>query len=78
MSEPQRDAAPKPLGQRLVDAGLINASQLDLALRQQKRSGEFLGEALVHLGFVSEEDITASLALENDVEMVSILSLIHI
>ncbi len=64
-----------PVGQRLVEAGLMTESQLDLALREQKRSGGYLGQVLVALGFVTEEDITACLADENDVEMVAIRDL---
>ena len=72
-----REGAPKPqvmkpLGQRLVDGGLLSEPQLDLALREQKRSGGFLGGILVDLGFVSDEDITATLASEINVEMVQI------
>ena len=62
----------KPVGQRLVEAGMLNESQLDLALREQKRSGGFLGQVVVALGFVSEEDVTAVLADEHDVDMVSL------
>lgn len=65
-------AVRKPLGQRLVDANLLRESELDLALREQKRGGGFLGEVLVTLGFVSEEEIAACLADENDVDMVAI------
>ncbi len=52
----------KLLGTQLLDAGLISADQLDLALREQVRLGTFLGETLVNLGFVSQEQITAFLA----------------
>lgn len=62
----------KPLGQRLVEGGVLSESQLDLALREQKRSGGFLGQVLVALGFATDEQITALLADENNVEMVSI------
>jgi type IV pilus assembly protein PilB len=78
MGDSQGAAKPKvskPLGQRLVEAGLLTEPQLDLALREQKRDGGFLGEVLISLGFVTEEDITACLALENDVEMVSVRDL---
>ncbi len=74
----QGAARPKvsiPVGQRLVAAGLMTESQLDLALREQKRSGGYLGQVLVALGFVTEEDITACLADENGVEMVTIRDL---
>jgi type IV pilus assembly protein PilB len=51
---------------------LITEPQLDLAIREQKRNGGFLGEVLVGLGFVTEVDITNCLAVENDVDVVSI------
>lgn len=52
----------KLLGTQLLDAGLISADQLDLALREQGRLGTFLGEALVNLGFVSQEHLSSFLA----------------
>ena len=45
------------LGEQLLQAGLINQDQLDEALRRQDSLGMRLGEALVELGFVVEEDI---------------------
>ena len=65
----------KPVGQRLVEAGFMTESQLDLALREQKRSGGFLGQVVVALGFVTEEDVTSVLADEHDVDMVSVKDL---
>ncbi|MEM7077057.1 MAG: ATPase, T2SS/T4P/T4SS family [Pseudomonadota bacterium] len=64
-----------PLGKRMVQAGLLTEPQLDLAIREQRRSGGYLGEVLVELGFVSIEDVTLSLADDNDVEMVEIRDL---
>ncbi len=52
----------KLLGTQLLDAGLISADQLDLALREQGRLGTFLGETLVNLGFVSQEHLSSFLA----------------
>jgi type IV pilus assembly protein PilB len=56
--------APKPLrlGDWLLDRGLITQTQLDLALREQKRKGWLLGEALAQLGFVSQETLSQFLA----------------
>ena len=65
----------KPVGQRLVEAGFMTESQLDLALREQKRRGGFLGQVVVALGFVTEEDVTSVLADEHDVDMVSVKDL---
>ena len=55
-------APPKRLGDRLLDAGLINRHQLELALREQKRTGRLIGAVLHELGFVTEQDIATFLA----------------
>ena len=48
-------AAPRGrLGERLVDAGLISAGQLKIALIGQERSRRPLGETLGSLGFGTE------------------------
>ena len=60
------------LGARLKAAGLINDAQLDLALREQKRSGRLLGEVLIDLGFVSAEIITQTLANEAQTKVVDV------
>lgn len=41
------DGAPKPLGQILVEAGVVSPATLDLALAQQKKVGEILVEQKV-------------------------------
>ncbi|GAB0057145.1 hypothetical protein SIID45300_01468 [Candidatus Magnetaquicoccaceae bacterium FCR-1] len=43
------------LGDVLVESGLISAEQLRLSLAHQEKTGAKLGEALVHLGFVTEQ-----------------------
>jgi len=45
------------LGDLLIKAGLLTPEQLDLALKEQKRTGERLGKVLARLGLVSEKDI---------------------
>lgn len=56
--------APKTLrlGDWLLDRGLVTQTQLDLALREQKRKGWLLGEALAQLGFVTQETLSQFLA----------------
>jgi len=49
---------PKPLGELLIDAGLITAEQIKTALFDSNRSAhERIGETLRRHGLVSEEDI---------------------
>src|SRR3954463_13636610 len=54
----------KPLGQLLIDKGLIKPEQLERALEEQRRSNhqKLLGEVLVELRFCSEDQITEALA----------------
>ncbi len=47
-------AASLPLGERLVNAGLITEDQLQVALTEQSRRDEPLGRILVRLGLISE------------------------
>jgi type IV pilus assembly protein PilB len=69
-------AAPSPkrklLGERLVEQGLISKDQLELALREQKRTGERIGEILISLGFVTQELISSALASEAGVGFVQL------
>lgn len=43
-----------PLGERLIEAGLISRDQLQVALKEQSRRDEPLGRILVKLGLISE------------------------
>jgi len=46
-----------PLGQQLLSANLIAADELEAALNLQAENGQKLGEALLELGFASEEQL---------------------
>ncbi|MEM7082038.1 MAG: ATPase, T2SS/T4P/T4SS family [Pseudomonadota bacterium] len=75
VSAPKANASKAPrktLGAKLLAAGLINEAQLDLALREQRRSGRLLGEVLIELGFVSAEVITQTVASEAHTEVVDV------
>jgi type IV pilus assembly protein PilB len=54
----------KPLGQLLIDKGLIKPEQLERALEEQRRSNhqKLLGEVLVELRICTEDQITEALA----------------
>ena len=47
-------AKKKRLGEELISQGLITDDQVNIALKEQKKTGKPLGEALVSLGFVTE------------------------
>ena len=54
----------KPLGQLLIDNGVVTQDQLDAALLEQRRSNhqKLLGEVLVSLGACTEDQIVEALA----------------
>lgn len=52
----------KPLGDILLQEGLINQTQLEKALEVQKASGNRLGEVLVALGSVTEADVARAIS----------------
>ena len=47
----------KPLGQILIEAGLISISQIELALEEQKQNNLRIGEILVARGWISPKTI---------------------
>lgn len=54
-------ASNKPLGELLIERGIINHEQLNLGIGKQKDKGGLLGEVLVELGFATERDIAQAL-----------------
>ena len=54
----------KPLGELLIEKGIINRAQLEEALKVQKEKGGLIGEVIVSLGFAKEEDIAYILSLQ--------------
>ncbi|MCP4265306.1 MAG: Flp pilus assembly complex ATPase component [Candidatus Brocadiaceae bacterium] len=62
----------KPLGQRLLENGLISELQLNLALNESKSKGIYLGQALENLGILSQEIITKFLADESGSEVINL------
>lgn len=52
----------KRVGEVLMDAGLINETQLAAALQSQRTWGGKLGSTLVRMGFAREEDILRALS----------------
>ena len=60
------------LGELLTKASLITPDQLKEALKLQKETGGKLGETLIKLGFVAEEDITECLSQQFGVPSINL------
>jgi hypothetical protein len=59
----------RPLGELLVDDGLLTVDQLERALAEQKKSGRLLGEILVDWRYVTGFRIARALAKQHGVEL---------
>ena len=62
----------QPIGEILVQQKLITKDQLDIAVKEQGRTGKRLGEVLVGLGFCQEEDISKTVADQAGVKMIDL------
>ena len=60
------------LGERLLASGVVNSTQLQAALEQQRASRDLLGEVLLTLNFVTEHDLSKALAQEAGVPFLAI------
>ena len=64
------------LGQLLVEKGIITPEQLQMALEEQKQSGQPLGATLISMGIVNEEQaILPSLAEKFGIPFVTLKSI---
>jgi len=54
------------LGDLLLDHHFITTAQLEEALKRQKKSGKRLGDILVNMGALWEEDLIQTLAVQNN------------
>jgi len=63
------------LGDLLLSANLVDEIQLRVALQEQAETGERLGSALVHLGFIDEAVLAAFLSRQTDLPCVNIQGL---
>src|SRR5438093_4587867 len=60
-------AGTRSLGRILLDAGLTTPESLDRALARIGGTGERLGDALVAMGVIGNEDLLRALAVQHDV-----------
>jgi hypothetical protein len=61
----------RPLGQLLVEQGMLTACELEQALAKQQESGKRLGETIVELGFVSSPQLANALASQYGIELMT-------
>lgn len=62
----------KMLGERLLERGVLTERQLELAVREQKRTGAMLGEILTQLGLVTPQMLSAVLAEQGGVSYIDL------
>jgi type IV pilus assembly protein PilB len=63
------------LGDVLVGLGKLTPQQLDKALDVQEKTGDYLGEVLIHLGFVSAADVYGVLSRRRGIPYVDVSDL---
>jgi type IV pilus assembly protein PilB len=71
--EPPRAARPRRrvlLGQILLEAAIVNQAQLELALAEQRKTGERLGKIVLSMGLGTQEGIAAAIAQQLGIEFV--------
>ena len=54
----------KPLAELLLVRGIINQAQMEQGLNIQREKGGLIGEILVELGFVKEDDVAQALTAQ--------------
>ncbi|MFC1515058.1 hypothetical protein ACFL5X_04065, partial [Candidatus Omnitrophota bacterium] len=64
----------KKIGEILVNEGLISSVQLDEAIKEQRKKGGRIGETLMKLGHVSEEQIVVALGKQLGIPYVTLAS----
>jgi hypothetical protein len=57
---------PKPLGQLVLECGLLNAEQLEMALAEHLSSGKRLGEVLVDRGWLTPDQLAELLERQDN------------
>ena len=66
----------KRLGDLLVDEHIIVQQQLDQALNQQQITGQKLGDTLINMGFLSEQQMLQFLARQLDIPLVDLTRIV--
>ncbi|MBU4304647.1 MAG: Flp pilus assembly complex ATPase component TadA [Candidatus Omnitrophica bacterium] len=64
----------KLLGEYLIEQGLVSGEQVQKALEEQKKAGARLGQTLIELGYLNEEDLIVALAQQLNLAHIDIRS----
>jgi hypothetical protein len=59
----------RPLGELLVEKGVVKAADVEVALAEQRSTGRLLGEILVAFGYVTSWTLAQALAEQHGVEL---------
>ncbi len=62
----------KKLGELLIESGVISEEELELSLKEQRRTSQRLGEVLVKLKICSEESIAGALATQLGMQLLDL------
>ncbi|MEI8350443.1 MAG: ATPase, T2SS/T4P/T4SS family [Candidatus Omnitrophota bacterium] len=60
------------VGQLLIDEGVITADQLEVGLKEQKKTGEFICTILMKLGFASEDSVFTVLSRQLNIPYIKL------
>jgi hypothetical protein len=59
----------RPLGELLLESGVLTTRELESALAEQRRTGRLIGEILVESGYISAFSLGRALATQHGVEL---------
>jgi len=68
MAKPLKRITDRQLGELLIDKGLITQEQLEQALKIQSDKGGLVGEILVALGYIKEQEIVWAVERQRDLD----------
>ncbi len=58
------------LGEILIKKGIVSPQEVELALKEGKRTGEVLGKVLIRMGLITEQQLLEALGSEMDLQFI--------
>lgn len=62
----------KKIGELLIEHKIIDEGKLEKGLKHQRETGKLLGECLIELGYLSEDALTQTLAMQLEIPYISL------